>query len=217
MDSSPSLAATSIRSASSSMTTTTVGSFFISASLSHRALKPARSLTPRSENILYRFIISYTAHCSAPAAFLGSVTTGISRWGMPLYGASSTILGSTMIKRTSSGVDLYSRLTIKELVQTDLPEPVVPAISTWGRRAMLPMMQLPPMSLPTAKATVLGLVVNSLDSITSRIRTAVTALLGTSMPTAEILPGMGAIRTPVAPSASAISSLRLVSLLSLTP
>ena len=31
-----------------------------------------------------RFIISVTAHWRAPAAFLGSVTTGISRWGMPL-------------------------------------------------------------------------------------------------------------------------------------
>ena len=106
MDSSTSLAATSIRSANSSMTTTTVGSFFTSSSVSARALYPARSFTPFAENILYRFIISNTAHCSAPAAFFGSVTTGISRWGMPLYGASSTILGSTMMNRTSSGVDL---------------------------------------------------------------------------------------------------------------
>ena len=29
-----------------------------------------------------------------------------------------------------TGVDLYSRETMRELVQTDLPEPVVPAIST---------------------------------------------------------------------------------------
>ena len=52
MDSSTSLAATSIRSASSSMTTTTVGSFFTSSSVSDRALYPARSFTPFSENIL---------------------------------------------------------------------------------------------------------------------------------------------------------------------
>ena len=29
-------------------------------------------------------IISVTAHCRLPAAFFGSVTTGISRWGIPL-------------------------------------------------------------------------------------------------------------------------------------
>ena len=55
------------------------------------------------------------------------------------------------------------------------------------------------------------------DSITSRIRTAVTVLLGTSMPTAETLVGHGAIRTPLAPSARAMSSLRLVILLSFSP
>ena len=78
-------------------------------------------------------------------------------------------------------------------------------------------MLLPPMSLPTAKATVEGCWANSRDSITSRMRTAVTVLLGTSMPTAEILLGTGAMRTPLAPSARAMSSLRLVTLLSFTP
>ena len=58
-----------------------------------------------------------------------------------------------MIRRTSSGVALYSREMIRELVHTDLPEPVVPAMSRWGSLAMLPTMQLPPMSLPTAKET----------------------------------------------------------------
>ena len=42
---------------------------------------------------------------------------------------------------------------IRELVHTDLPEPVVPAISRCGSFAILPTMQFPPMSLPTAKAT----------------------------------------------------------------
>ena len=58
---------------------------------------------------------------------------------------------------------------------------------------------------------------NSRDSMTSRIRTAVTVRLGTSMPTADILLGTGAMRTPLAPSARAISSWRFVILLSLTP
>ena len=84
MDSSTSLAATSIRSASSSMTTTTEAIFCIPSVRRARALYSSSFLTPSSEKVLYRFIISNTAHCSAPAAFLGSVTTGISRWGMPL-------------------------------------------------------------------------------------------------------------------------------------
>jgi len=122
-----------------------------------------------------------------------------------------------MMNRTSSGVDLYSRDTIRELVHTDLPEPVVPAISTWGSRSMSPTMFRPPMSRPRAKATLDLCSVNSRDSITSRISTGVTCLLGTSMPTTEILSGMGAIRTPEAPRARAMSSARLVILDSLTP
>ena len=35
---------------------------------------------------------------------LGSITTGSSRWGMPSYMENSSILGSTMIMRTSWGV-----------------------------------------------------------------------------------------------------------------
>ena len=35
-------------------------------------------------------------------------------------------------------------------MQTDLPLPVVPAMSICGSFAMLPMMALPPMSLPMA-------------------------------------------------------------------
>ena len=126
-------------------------------------------------------------------------------------------MGSTMMKRTSSGVDLYSRLTISELVHTDLPEPVVPAISTWGSLAMSPTMQLPPMSLPTAKATRDLCSAKARESMTSRMRTAVTTRLGTSMPTTELLLGMGAMRTPPLPRARAMSSARFVSLDSFTP
>ena len=82
---------------------------------------------------------------------------------------------------------------------------------------MSPTMQLPPMSLPTAKATGDLCSVKVRDSTTSRMRTGVTARLGTSMPTTEILLGMGAMRTPLAPSASAMSSARLVILDSFTP
>ena len=106
---------------------------------------------------------------------------------------------------------------MRELVHTDLPEPVVPAMSTWGSFSMLPTMFCPPMSRPRAKAVLDLCSTNSRDSMTSRISTGVTCLLGTSMPTTEILSGMGAIRTPVAPRARAMSSARLVILESFTP
>ena len=84
MDSSTSFAATSIKSASSSMTTTTLGRVSMPSAVFASRLYSSSFFTPHSENALYRFIISNTAHWRAPAAFLGSVTTGISRWGMPL-------------------------------------------------------------------------------------------------------------------------------------
>ena len=106
---------------------------------------------------------------------------------------------------------------MRELVHTDLPEPVVPAMSRWGSFAMLPTIQLPPMSLPTAKDTLEVLSRKARESMTSWIYTGETSLLGTSMPTMEILSGMGAMRTPWAPRARAMSSDRLVSLFSRTP
>ena len=90
-------------------------------------------------------------------------------------------------------------------------------MSMWGSFAMFPTMQLPPMSLPTAKDTLEGLSVNALEPMTSRMATDVTVRLGTSMPTVEILSGIGAMRTAAAPRARAMSSDRLVILLSLTP
>ena len=106
---------------------------------------------------------------------------------------------------------------MSEFMQTDLPEPVVPAISICGSFPMSPMMRLPPMSLPTAKEMRDLLLRNSGESITSRASTTETARFGTSMPTTEILSGMAAIRTPDAPSESAMSSARFVTLESFTP
>ena len=60
-----------------------------------------------------------------------------------------------MMRRTSSGLDLYSRERIRQFMQTDLPLPVVPAISRWGSLAMSPTMGSPPMSLPMAKVRLL--------------------------------------------------------------
>ena len=72
------------------------------------------------------------AYCKAIDALRTSVTTGSSRCGMPSYTESSSIFGSTMMKRTSSGVLFSSIDMIIVLTPTDLPEPVVPAISMCG-------------------------------------------------------------------------------------
>ena len=82
---------------------------------------------------------------------------------------------------------------------------------------MSPTISLLPMSRPMAKATAERCSVKVRDSITSRISTGLTVLLGTSMPTTEILSRMGAMRTPLAPRARAMSPARLVTLLSFTP
>ena len=93
MESSTSLDATIIRSASSSMMITSWGSFAgiwsagtspASIRLFTLALYPFKSLTLLWANFWYRSIISATAQFKAPAAFLGSVTTGIRRCGIPL-------------------------------------------------------------------------------------------------------------------------------------
>ena len=106
---------------------------------------------------------------------------------------------------------------MRELVHTDLPEPVVPAMSMWGRRAILPTMGWPLISLPTAKDTLEGLSVKAREPSTSRMHTGLTTRFGTSMPTVEILSGIGATRTADAPRARAISPDRLVILFSFTP
>ena len=69
---------------------------------------------------------------------------------MPSYTESSNIFGSIMIKRTCSGVDLYRRLNTIAFRATDLPEPVVPAISRCGMRPKSATIGWPPMSLPSA-------------------------------------------------------------------
>lgn len=55
------------------------------------------------------------------AAFLGSVTTGINKCGIPLYVDNSTTFGSINTNLTSLGFALYIILVIKVLIQTLLP------------------------------------------------------------------------------------------------
>ena len=104
-----------------------------------------------------------------------------------------------------------------ELTQTDLPEPVVPAISIWGIAAMSPMVICPAMSRPKAAGRAPLALRNSSESMTSRMVTVSVTRLGTSMPTAGLL-GIGAsIRTPAVARFKAMSSARPVILLILTP
>ncbi len=58
-----------------------------------------------------------------------------------------------MMSRTCSGEDLYNRLSTIAFNATDLPEPVVPAISRWGILARSATMGCPPMSLPSARVS----------------------------------------------------------------
>ena len=84
---------------------------------------------------------------------------------------------------------------MRELVHTDLPEPVVPAMSTWGSRAMSPTMSWLPMSRPTAKETAERCSLKVRDSITSRMITGETAL-GWGRCARRLPPGPGRCRRP---------------------
>ena len=58
--------------------------------------------------------------------------TGVKRWGISLYPVSSTRLGSTRINFTSFG-EARKRIEARnELIATDFPEPVAPAINKCG-------------------------------------------------------------------------------------
>ena len=58
-----------------------------------------------------------------------------------------------MIRRTSSGVDLYRIDMIMELIITLLPEPVEPAISRCGMASRSATAMRPLMSLPSASVS----------------------------------------------------------------
>ena len=106
---------------------------------------------------------------------------------------------------------------IMELTHTDLPEPVVPAMSRWGMEEMSPTATLPAMSLPRAMDRGLFAARNSSESMISRMQTESVFRLGTSMPTAGLL-GIGAsMRTPAVARFRAMSSERPVILEIFTP
>ena len=101
-------------------------------------------------------------------------------------------------------------------MQTDLPEPVVPAISIWGIFLISPITLWPVISLPTQKLILDLLSPNSGESIRSRMGTVSETLLGASMPTAN-LSGIMVIRTLAAPKDKAISSDKLLTRENLVP
>ena len=168
------------------------------------------SLTPFAANKLYLLSISWTAQANAPAAFLGSVTTGINT-------DNSTTLGSTITIFTSLGLALYIILEIIVFIHTLFPEPVEPAIKTCGIFAMSANCIFPATSFPSATVNFDLLFWNSSLSNTSLKWTASFSLFGTSIPTA-CFPGIGAsILIVSAAKFKAISSARFAILLTLTP
>ena len=106
---------------------------------------------------------------------------------------------------------------IIELMQTDFPEPVAPAISRCGMSRRSATMLFPEMSFPTTNSTIDDASLNSSDSMRSRISTGAGLSFSTSIPTAA-LPGIGAsIRRLLALRLRAMSSESLVMLATLTP
>ena len=102
-------------------------------------------------------------------------------------------------------------------MHTDFPEPVEPAISKCGILPMSATVTLPAISRPSATDSLLFASENSRASRISRMETALTTLLGTSMPTAALL-GIGAsMRTPAEARLRAMSSASPVIRLILTP
>ena len=106
--------------------------------------------------------------------------------------------------RTSSGVERSSTEVSIVLMQPDLPEPVVPAISRWGMRARSVQTAVPEMSLPSQTAS--GLAVAGRSSKMSPSVTRFGERFGISTPTA-CFPGIGArMRISVVASAYERSS-----------
>ena len=104
----------------------------------------------------YRSSIFSQAQARIDSAFFMSVTTGCIRCGIFLYCDSSTFLGSIRIIFTSSGRLVIKIDRIIAFRQTDLPVPVLPAISRWGMSARSNTMGVPFTSLPRIQGDLAG-------------------------------------------------------------
>ncbi len=124
----------------------------------------------------------------------------------------STILGSIINKRTSSGVAWVRMLAMMALIATLFPAPVAPAINMCGIRAKSPTRTAPPTSLPSAMVSLdfafaawYSLLSSTSLKVTSRL-----FLLGISTPTYG-RPGTGAsMRIVLASSTSARSFCKAI-------
>ena len=115
---------------------------------------------------------------------------GVIRWGTPSYAVSSTRLGSTITRRTSSGVDRMRMDTIIEFTNEDLPAPVAPATSMCGILARFASTNPPSTSLPTPMTMGCSDARAFWERSTSPSATVSRSVLGISMPIAD-LPGIG--------------------------
>ena len=99
---------------------------------------------------------------------------------------------------------------------TDLPEPVVPAISRWGIFARSARTGAPPISLPSARASLWTDRSKLRAAIISRRKTVSRFWFGNSIPI-TLRPGTTATRTDRALIDRAISSARLITRDDFTP
>ena len=128
-------------------------------------------------------------------------------------------MGSTKINLTSVGAALKRIEAKKEFIQTDFPEPVWPAIRTWGILPISVTIALPETSSPKETASLDLCSCMTFDSIIFFNPTISGLIFGNSIPT-RALPGIGAsiLMVPVgAARARARSRSRAVILESLVP
>ena len=115
-----------------------------------------------------------------------------------------------------SGVWLYRRERMIVLIQTDFPDPVVPAISKCGIVLKSPVIGIPEILLPRAIGSLVFFFLKLLSEIISLKKTFSLWGLGNSTPIV-LLPGIVAILADSELVFRAISSERLIILETLTP
>ena len=152
------------------------------------------SRTPHSASSSYRSSILVTAHSRMAAALLISVTTGHIRCGMFLNIDISTIFGSTSTSLSSSGRLVKRKDMMIEFMQTDLPEPVVPAMSMCGILLRSSTTGLPDASLPRYMGRFISVAASGTARISSATRTISRLMLGTSIPTVSLPAMFGTMR-----------------------
>lgn len=107
----------------------------------------------------------------------------------------SSIFGSIIMKRTSSGVALKSIDIIMPFTPTDLPEPVMPATKRCGIFAKSPTTGVPAMSLPSATVSLDLASANTGEDKISLNITSWRLSLGNSMPIVFLPAMVSTIRT----------------------